>query len=158
MSWLNNLEYEKYQSIMDVNLNAPIFLTKHLIPQLADGGIVLNITSSGARKPFRTSLPYNVSKAGLVMATKQIARELSGITVFAISPNQISDTGLTKQNDIDIPLVRFWTEEETVAYRNKISVSGERPSAATTAEFIAFLVTSRDRCKHLSGSEIHYGE
>jgi len=54
--------------------------------------------------------------------------------------------------------VRFWTEEETVAYRNKISVSGERPSAATTAEFIAFLVTSRDRCKHLSGSEIHYGE
>lgn len=157
MNWLQNLEISDYKLVMDVNLTAPIAMIKGLISAM-DGGIVLNITSSGARKPFRTSLPYCVSKAGLVMATKQIAREVERTVVFAISPNQLEDTGLTKANDLAIPLVRGWSAEETVAYHKANSLSEDRPTAETTANFIAYLVTDRERCKHLSGSEIHYGE
>lgn len=160
MDFLEKLEYGGYRNVMDVNLTAPIFMTKNLLPSLT-GGIVLNIASSSARKPLRTSLAYCVSKAGLVMATKQIAREVTAkhdVVVFAISPNQLEDTGLTKMNDVAIPIARGWTKAETEAYRKANSICKDRPTARTTAEFIGFLITDKNRCKHLSGSEIHYGE
>ena len=90
MNWFEDMTYADFQHVMRVNLEAPIFLTQKLLVPLSKArGTVLNIISMGAHKPFRTSLPYNVSKAALKMATHQLARDLADVTVFGISPNEL---------------------------------------------------------------------
>lgn len=160
MDWVENISFYDYNRVMTINLHAPIFLTTALIP-LLKGGTVLNIASMGARKCFRTSMPYNVSKAGLVMATKQMARELTrkyDMTVFAISPNQIEGTGMTKDNLDVICNLRGWTPEEAESYRKAGSMIDDETPREVMAEFIAHLITNKERNRYLSGVELQYGE
>ena len=160
MDWAENISYYDYNRVMTINLHAPIFLTTTLVP-LLKGGTVLNITSMGARKCFRTSMPYNVSKAGLVMATKQMAREFTrkhNMTVFAVSPNQIKGTGMTSDNLNRICSLRGWTPEEAESYRKAGSMIDEETPCEVIAEFIAHLITDKDRSRYISGVEIQYGE
>lgn len=160
MDWIEDMEYFNYQKVMNVNLNAPIFLVKGLLQSLQNG-VVLNIISMGAHKPFRTSLPYNVSKAGLSMANKQMARELGskfGITVFGISPNQLKGTGMTKENADEICRIRGWTPEQAEEYRRASAMNTEETDPETLADFIAYLVHDDKNCKHLGGVELQYGD
>ena len=158
MNWFADMTYEDFQYVMRVNVEAPIFLTKNLLPELSKSkGTVLNIISMGAHKPFRTSLPYNVSKAALKMATHQLARELSGITVFGISPNELEGTGMTISNAKEIEKIRGWTPEEAERYR-VASGAEARTDPGVLADFIAYLLVKKERHVHLNGVDLYYGD
>ena len=160
MDWISNISYEQYSNVMKINLDAPIFLTKG-INNIMHNGFVLNICSMGARKAFRTSMPYNVSKAGLVMATKQMARELypiNGNVIFGISPNQIEGSGMTNDNEKDILRLRGWDKAEAESYRKSGMLVKEDTTLEQLSSFIGYLLSDRKNYIQFCGMEIQYGD
>ncbi|MGI9223281.1 MAG: SDR family NAD(P)-dependent oxidoreductase [Woeseiaceae bacterium] len=89
--------------MIDVNLKAPIILTRRALPYLrkAKGGVIVNVASLAGRTPVPGSATYSASKFGLRIFTFALAEELRGtnIKVAAISPGPV-DTGFI-MGDID---------------------------------------------------------
>ena len=89
--------------MIDVNLKAPIMLTRIALPYLreAGGGAIINVGSLAGRAPIPGSVTYAASKAGLRSFTYGLGLELgkSGIKVAVVSPGPI-DTGFIMA-DID---------------------------------------------------------
>ena len=82
--------------IIDVNLKAPIILSRLAIPHLreAGGGVIVNVGSLAGRAPIPGSATYAASKAGLRAFTYALGAELAntGIKLAIVSPGPI-DTG-----------------------------------------------------------------
>jgi len=89
--------------MIDVNLRAPIYLTRLALPYIreAGGGAVINVASLAGRTPVPGSATYSASKFGLRAFTFALAEELRGsdIKLAAVSPGPI-DTGFI-MDDID---------------------------------------------------------
>jgi len=90
--------------MIDVNLRAPIMLTRFALPYLreAGGGAIINVGSLAGRTPVPGSATYAASKAGLRSFTYSMYEELrgSGIKIGIVSPGPI-DTGFI-MSDVDI--------------------------------------------------------
>ena len=89
--------------IIDVNLKAPIILSRLAIPYLkeAGGGVIVNVGSLAGRAPIPGSATYAASKAGLRSFTYALGAELADakIKLAIVSPGPI-DTGFIMA-DID---------------------------------------------------------
>ncbi|HNP36587.1 MAG TPA: SDR family NAD(P)-dependent oxidoreductase [Woeseiaceae bacterium] len=87
--------------MIDVNLKAPIILTRIALPYLreAGGGAIINVGSLAGRLPVPGSAAYSASKCGLRAFTFAIAEEPSaaGIKFAVVSPGPI-DTGFIMDN------------------------------------------------------------
>lgn len=86
-----DLSLEDLDRAWAVNLRAPILLMQAAQPHLArsPSGAILNVVSTAAFDGGRDHVaPYAMTKAGLVVATKAIAKEFGplGIRVLCISP------------------------------------------------------------------------
>lgn len=93
---------EDLATTIDVNLRAPIVLTRLAIPFLhEEGGAIINVGSLAGRTYVPGSTAYAASKAGLRSLTYSLAEELHGgsIKVGLVSPGPI-DTGFI-MDDID---------------------------------------------------------
>ncbi|MGI5237821.1 SDR family NAD(P)-dependent oxidoreductase [Dactylosporangium sp. CA-139066] len=90
MSLFQDTTEEAFDTLMRVLLKGPYFLTQTLLPLLADGGAIVNTTSSSARhsglEPGYSA--YGAMKGGLVVLTRYLAKELGprGIRVNSVSP------------------------------------------------------------------------
>lgn len=89
--------------MIDVNLKAPLILTRLALPYLKEsgGGAVVNVGSLAGRLPVPGSATYSASKCGLRAFTYAIAEEMreAGIKFAVVSPGPI-DTGFI-MSDID---------------------------------------------------------
>ena len=89
--------------MIDVNLKAPIMLSRLALPYLRDagGGAIINVGSLAGRTPVPNSAPYSASKSGLRAFSYAMYEELrgSGIKIAIVSPGPI-DTGFI-MSDID---------------------------------------------------------
>lgn len=159
IEWFNKLTERDWDEVMTINAKVPLFLTQELLPQLK-GGTVLNIISNASHMPMTNSAVYNASKGAAHILTLQMARELKkthNITVFGISPNKLADTNMSKYIDWRVPGLRGWTPEQARAYQLGSLPAGEETDPNTLAEFIAFLLTQKQRHKYLAGCIIPYG-
>jgi len=89
-----------YQSVMDVNVRAPLLFSKAAIPHLSEGGRIVTIGSAlGERVPFPGITLYAMSKAALTAFTRGLSRELGpkGITVNLVQPGA-TDTDANPAN------------------------------------------------------------
>lgn len=88
------LDAERYHRTLAVNLHAPVLLMRELGGCMARQGYgrIVNVTSVHATRSERTSLAYDVSKAGLEAATRTAALELAthGILVNAVAPGFVA--------------------------------------------------------------------
>jgi len=100
---VEGVESDNLGKMIDVNLKAPIVLSRIAIPYLreAGGGAIINVGSLAGRAPIPGSATYAASKAGLRSFTYALAAELagSGIKLALVSPGPI-DTGFIMA-DID---------------------------------------------------------
>ena len=111
---INNAGYHKRGSVedvdandlgkmIDVNLKAPIMLSRIALPYLleAGGGAIINVGSLAGRAPIPGSAAYAASKAGLRSFTYALGIELAenNIKLAVVSPGPI-DTGFIMA-DID---------------------------------------------------------
>ncbi|MBB6407919.1 SDR family NAD(P)-dependent oxidoreductase [Mesorhizobium sangaii] len=91
---------EQFQQSFALNVTAVFFLTQALLPHLAAGASVINISSYFANKmiPKRPSSLYSLSKGAVNSLTKSLAFELGprGIRVNAIAPGTV-DTAMRRR-------------------------------------------------------------
>ncbi len=97
------VSHEDISRMIDVNLKAPLVLTRMALPHLLEsgGGAVVNVGSLAGRLPVPGSSTYSASKCGLRAFTYAIAEEMreTNIKFAVVSPGPI-DTGFI-MNDID---------------------------------------------------------
>lgn len=85
----------EFDSLFNVHLKSPFFLTQALLPVLADGGHIVNVTSATTRVVTSGVAPYAAFKGGLEVLTCYMAKEFGPphIRANSISPGAIR-TGL----------------------------------------------------------------
>jgi NAD(P)-dependent dehydrogenase (short-subunit alcohol dehydrogenase family) len=81
----------QFDELMKVHLKGTFFLTQKLVPLLADGGRIVNISTGLARFSFPGSAAYAVMKGGVEVLTRYLARELGSrrISVNTLAPGAI---------------------------------------------------------------------
>lgn len=65
----------EFDSLFNVHLKGPFFLTQALLPVLADGGHIVNVTSATTRVATSGVAPYAAFKGGLEVLTRYMAKE-----------------------------------------------------------------------------------
>lgn len=80
-----------WNDLLGSNLKAPFFLSQAAIPYLKkDKGCIINLADIHGERPLREYSPYCISKAGMIMLTKCLAKELGPeIRVNAVSPGPV---------------------------------------------------------------------
>jgi 2-dehydro-3-deoxy-L-rhamnonate dehydrogenase (NAD+) len=83
-------ELDVWQEVIQVNLVAPYFVCKALVPAMMEAGYgrIVNIASIAGKEGNPNASHYSASKAGLIALTKSLGKELAqkGIMVNAITP------------------------------------------------------------------------
>lgn len=82
---------DEFDGLFNVHLRGPFFLTQALLPLIADGGHIVNLTSATTRVTTAGVAPYASFKGGLDILTRYMAKEFGGrrIRANAISPGPI---------------------------------------------------------------------
>ena len=125
---------ESWNLTLDLNLAAPFFLARVLVPGMraAGYGRIVNVASLQARRAFPNGLAYGASKGGIVQLTRAMAEAWSrdGITANAIAPG-FFPTALTESVFSD-PARAAGAAQSTAMGRN-----GELADLAGAAVFLA---------------------
>ena len=93
---LLELDPAGWQRALDVNLSAPLLLTRACAPQMPQGSAVVNVASVQGLFAEQGNAAYTASKGGLVNLTRSMALDLAprGIRVNAVAPGAIATEGL----------------------------------------------------------------
>ena len=113
MALFEDTTEEDFDALARVTLKGPYFLTQTLLPLLADGGAIVNVTStstglSGMEPGYSA---YAAMKGGLTVLTRYMAKELSkrGIRVNSVSPGatrtRLGDDGFAKHPEFIPPII-----------------------------------------------------
>jgi NAD(P)-dependent dehydrogenase (short-subunit alcohol dehydrogenase family) len=126
---ISEISYEQAQKIITTNLISPVFASKVFARKIFEKfgrtdspvGKIINIADVCGLRPWANYVLYCSSKAGLIGATKALAKELApAICVNAVAPGIVSwpgdcdETKRQKQVSL-IPLKRI-AEPEEIAY------------------------------------------
>ncbi|MEJ8854573.1 SDR family oxidoreductase [Variovorax robiniae] len=81
----------QFDAMMNIHLKGPFFLTQALLPLLADGGRIVNISTGLARFTRPGKAAYASMKGGIEVLTRYLAKELGprGIAVNVVAPGAI---------------------------------------------------------------------
>jgi pteridine reductase len=130
---VDETDRDTWHNIMDTNVMAPFFLSQSLTNTLRKtSGCIINIIDIHAERPLKNHAIYNISKAGIAMMTKSLAKELAPeIRVCGVSPGSI----LWPENEASL------TDEQKNKMLNKIAL-GKQGSATDIANTVLFLANS----------------
>jgi NAD(P)-dependent dehydrogenase (short-subunit alcohol dehydrogenase family) len=87
---------QSWDASLDANLKAPFFCAQAAAPHLAKygKGVIINFADIGGLLGWREFLPHSVSKAGVILMTRILAKELGpSVRVNAIAPGTITMPG-----------------------------------------------------------------
>ena len=96
-----SLDQAHWDRTMRVNLEAPVFLTRDLLPQLMEeGGSIVNVSSRAGVVGFAGQAAYCASKFGIEALTRCLALELAGsrVSVNSVTPGiRLKPTSVTQR-------------------------------------------------------------
>jgi pteridine reductase len=126
---VGSITLAQFDDLVGTNLRAPLFLSQAAAPALrASCGLILNMVDIHGRRPLKAHPVYSAAKAGLVMLTRSLARELGPeIRVNGIAPGPV----LWPERDLEDAL-----KSEIVA-KTALKRSGSPDDIARTAYFFA---------------------
>ena len=113
-----------------VNLRAPLLWVRaaYRASMAKNGGSIVNVASVGGLRASAVTGAYNISKAGLVHMTRQLAFELApGIRVNAVAPAVVK----TKLSEM------LWTDEPMAARMHPLGRLGTPEDVARAIVFLA---------------------
>ena len=133
---------DQWRRTMDVNLNGVYYCTKYFMPHINKNGNIVNISSTNGIDAYHPdSVDYDVSKAGVIMFTKAMARSLAPeVRINCVAPGWF-DT------DINADLPKDYVQSET----EKISM-GRFGQPGEIASVVAFLAS--DDARYMTGSVV----
>jgi pteridine reductase len=117
---IGQITLAQWNDLIGTNLQAPLFLAQAAAPELRRrGGSLLNIVDIHGLRPLREHAVYSAAKAGLIMLTRALARELAPqVRVNAIAPGAVLwpeqglDEGRRDRIRSQTPLQRPGTPED----------------------------------------------
>jgi NAD(P)-dependent dehydrogenase (short-subunit alcohol dehydrogenase family) len=82
----------QFDALVAVQFKGPFFLTQRLLPLIADGGRVLNVSTGLARFTLPGYAAYASAKGAVEVLTRYLAQELGprGITANVLAPGAIA--------------------------------------------------------------------
>lgn len=89
---LLDLTEESWDKVMDVNLKGMMLMSRSIVPHMARGGAVVNLSSIAAlRHSANVPLAYATSKGGIITLTTALASQLggSGVRVNCVIPGGV---------------------------------------------------------------------
>ncbi len=140
---------------LDVNLNGVYRVSKAVVPlMLKTGGSIINMASRAAKAPPLFNGAYAVAKAGVVMLTKVMARELagSGIRVNAVCPGVITTDFTTWRFNLEAQILDSTVEEREAEMIQTIP-TGRLGSPQEVANLVGFLAS--DQSSYTTGQAIN---
>jgi len=119
----------QWQDLMNSNLRGPYFLIQALLEDLrAAGGAIVNIVDVHAERPMRGYAAYCISKAGLAMLTRSLAKELGpAVRVNGVSPGAI----LWPESEPDT------VEKQSILKRTALGRLGDPGDIASAVAYLA---------------------
>lgn len=118
----DQVKSDEWDKLLNINLKAPFFLAQAARGYLAEQrGCIVNLIDIHSQRPMSDYSVYCISKAGLQMMTKALAREFAPtVRVNAVSPGQVlwpeaeNELSIEQQQKImdRIPLKRQGTPQE----------------------------------------------
>ena len=91
MKGIDECSYEEFQYALNVGVTAPFYLVKLLMPYLAEGASIVNISSSRDRMSQPQTESYTAAKGGIAALTHALAVSLARkARVNSISPGWIN--------------------------------------------------------------------
>ena len=131
---IENSNIENWDKIININLRAPFFLATGLSKVLeVSHGSIINIIDIHSDRPLKNFSIYNISKAGLKMLTKTLAKELApNIRTNGISPGSI----LWPQDESQL------SEKEKIMMLDKIALK-RQGSPNDISQAVLFLANAR---------------
>jgi pteridine reductase len=119
----------QFDDLIGTNLRAPLFLSQAAAPELRKSrGLILNLADIHGLRPLKGHVVYSAAKAGLIMLTRSLARELGPeVRVNAIAPGPV----LWPEGGLDAELQR-----EIVA-KTALKRTGSPQDIARAAYFFA---------------------
>ncbi|MBI5605978.1 MAG: SDR family oxidoreductase [Deltaproteobacteria bacterium] len=154
----NTVQYYEegaWMKTIDINLHGAFRISRAVLPLMAGKpGSIINTASRAGKVPPLFNGAYAVAKAGLIMLTKVMARELAGagIRVNAVCPGQIG-TDLEKWRfELE---ARFFgsTVEEREQEMCKTIPLGRIGSTEEVANLVAFLAS--EASSYMTGQAIN---
>jgi pteridine reductase len=85
-----------WDASLDTNLKAPFFCAQAAAPHLAKSGrgVMINFADIGGLTGWSEFLPHSISKAGVILMTRVLAKELGpAVRVNALAPGTITMPG-----------------------------------------------------------------
>ena len=139
---------EIFDNLVNVNFKGVFFLTQNLIPTIADGGQIINISSGLARFAFPGVAVYGALKSALEGLTRYFAKEYSDrkIRVNTVAPGAIdTDFGGGKGDE---------THRQQVANMTALGRLGE---ADDVGAFVASMLSEDSRFVNAQRIEVGGG-
>lgn len=142
---LIDIDREAWREVVNTNLEAPLFLTQALMPNLkqcvADGENprVLHVSSGAAINSYEGWGPYCTTKAGLNMMYRCLSTELShhGILVGSVRPGVVDTPMQDIVRGYDGPVEHF----PSLKKFHDLHESGKLESPATVATYLHWLLS-----------------
>jgi len=140
-----------WESVMNLNLRAPLLCTHALLPALIRGlGRIVNLSSMGGYMARPNESVYDATKAGMTSFTRSMAYEFAshGIRVNAVAPGAI----ITEMH-IGTGPDRHEKRREFEEYEYELAVLRRLGRPEEIASVIAFLLS--DDASYITGTTIH---
>jgi pteridine reductase len=119
----------EWDELVGANLKAPLFLSQAATAELRrTQGLIVNIVDIHALRPLKRHTVYSITKAGLAMLTRALARELGpAIRVNGVAPGPV----LWPEDDIDPAL------KQDIIARTALKRPGSPEDVARAVAFFA---------------------
>jgi pteridine reductase len=126
---LGDIDEDDWSDLIGTNLKAPLFLAQATAAPLRERrGLIVNLADIHGMRPLRRHTVYCIAKAGLIMLTKSLARELGPqIRVNAIAPGPV----MWPEDGVDDAL------REEIIGRTALKRIGSAEDVARTVLFFA---------------------